>query len=78
MKTDSRAGVADPVTLALIFVVGVILGSLHVTTRSIPVTVTIKQSDSTNCTNVVLISGQKVEVPGSGGVALTVPATGGK
>jgi hypothetical protein len=78
MNTGGRTGLADPVSLAVIFVAGLILGSLQVTTRSIPVNVTVKQSDSTNCTNIVSISGQRVEVSGSGGVALSVPVTGGK
>jgi hypothetical protein len=44
-------------------------------TRSIPVTVSIEQKNSTNCTNIVTVSGQRVEVSGSGGVS--VPLTGG-
>ena len=45
-------------------------------TRSIPVTVSIEQKNSTNCTNIVTVSGQKVEVSGSGGVS--IPMGGGK
>ena len=44
-------------------------------TRSIPVTVSIEQKNTTNCTNIVTVSGQRVEVSGSGGVS--IPMSGG-
>lgn len=65
-----KAGLADPVSLAIIFAGGLILGSVFgsgVNTRSIVVRV----QDSKN----VHIENLKVEVSGSGGVS--VPITGG-
>ena len=69
-RDQYKGGFADPVSMALIFAGGLLLGSVFghgVVTRSIVVNV----KDSKDVT----ISGLRVEVSGSGGVS--VPITGG-
>ncbi len=69
-RDQYKGGFADPVSMALIFAGGLLLGSLvghGIVTRSIVVNV----EDSKDVT----ISGLRVEVSGSGGVS--VPITGG-
>lgn len=73
-KNEYKAGFGDPISLALIFAGGLLLGSVFghgVKTRSITTEINIRESRDI----VVMVDGQKVEVSGSGGVS--VPLTGG-
>jgi len=67
-KLRDKKGFADPVSLALIFAIGVLLGSMSVTTRS--VIVNLNDSPGARVENI------RVDVSGSGGVS--VPMVGGK
>ena len=77
-KTSGKAGLADPVTIAVVALVCGLLGGVFssgVNTRSIVHRSQITVKDSPNATVFVDFGSNTVEVSGSGGVS--IPVSGG-